>query len=214
MRSPFSVSLTLCFALFSPGCGGSGGGSDAGGSDASTAKLSWYTTCGDPVCRGYTGPFPNVPLCSGEAVGALCGTAGARCDPKDGCNAQLLCSDRDPRQQAGGCPISRGRFKDDVRYLSDAQRQELHQQVQRLRLATYRYRDAGPQAPQRLGFLIDDAERGAGGAAAVDAARDMIDLYGYTSMAMAALQVQAQQIAALQAEVARLKGAPRRARAR
>ena len=31
-------------------------------------------------------------------------------------------------------------------------------------------------------------------------------------MAVAALQVQAQQIAALQAEVARLKGAPRRAR--
>ena len=105
---------------------------DADSSDTQTPDmgggetLQWYATCGDPVCRGYTGPFPNVPLCSGEAVGALCGTAGARCDPKDGCNAQLLCSDRDPRQQAGGCPISRGRFKDDVRYLSDAQRQELH----------------------------------------------------------------------------------------
>lgn len=188
------------------GCGGSGGGgTDAGGGDAGQAALKWYATCGDPVCRGYTGPFPNVPACTSEKIGDTCAASGARCDPKDSCNAQLQCGDRDPRQQPGGCPISRARFKQDVRYLSDAQREALHQQVQRLRLATYRYRDAGPQAPPRLGFLIDDAERGAGGAAAVDAERDMIDLYGYTSMAMAALQVQAQQIAALQDEVARLR---------
>jgi hypothetical protein len=39
----------------------------------------------------------------------------------------------------------------------------------------------------------------------VDASRGRIDLYAYTSMAVAALQQQAREIAALRREVARLK---------
>jgi hypothetical protein len=39
----------------------------------------------------------------------------------------------------------------------------------------------------------------------VDAERDRVDLYAYTSMTVAALQVQAEQIDALQREVAALR---------
>jgi hypothetical protein len=84
--------------------------------------------------------------------------------------------------------------------------------VRRFRLATYRYRDAGPADRAHLGFIIEDVEP----SAAVDAERDQVDLYGYASMAVAALQVQARQIESLQAELFALRReldarAPRRA---
>ena len=34
--------------------------------------LAWYSTCGDPVCSGYSGPFPGIPPCTGEAEGDRC----------------------------------------------------------------------------------------------------------------------------------------------
>jgi hypothetical protein len=74
-----------------------------------------------------------------------------------------------------------------------------------MKLARYRYTAQGPNAPRRLGFLIDDQES----SPAVDAERDMVDLYGYLSMAVASLQVQAREIEALKAEVAQLRRAPR-----
>jgi hypothetical protein len=52
-----------------------------------------------------------------------------------------------------------------------------------------------------LGFIIDDVEP----SVAIDPGRDMVDLYGYTSMAVAALQAQARDIEALKKEVARLR---------
>lgn len=58
---------------------------------------------------------------------------------------------------------------------------------------------------QRPGFLIDDNEP----SEAVDPARDMVDLYGYTSRALAALQVQARELEALRREVAELRRAQR-----
>ena len=52
-----------------------------------------------------------------------------------------------------------------------------------------------------LGFLIDGHES----LACVDPERDQVDLYGYASMAVAALQVQAREIEQLRAELAALK---------
>lgn len=49
--------------------------------------------------------------------------------------------------------------------------------------------------------MIDDNED----SAAADAKRDVVDLYGYTSMAVATIQVQARQIEALEREVAAMK---------
>ena len=68
-------------------------------------------------------------------------------------------------------------------------------------MASYRYRAAGPEDRKHLGFIIEDV----GQSAAVDAQRDRVDLYGYASIAVAALQVQAKQIESLQAEVAALR---------
>jgi hypothetical protein len=74
----------------------------------------------------------------------------------------------------------------------------LADELARTKLATYRYKTGGPL---RLGFLIDDQPL----SMSVDPGRDMIDLYGYTSMAVAAIQQQQKQIAALQAQLADLK---------
>jgi hypothetical protein len=65
----------------------------------------------------------------------------------------------------------------------------------RMKLATWRYK-AEP-ARERLGFILDDHEA----SVAVDAPRDMVDLYGYTSLAVATLQLQAREIETLRAEL-------------
>lgn len=181
-------------------CGGDGGTKDAGTApDGSSATLTWYKTCGDPVCRGYTAPA-GVPKCTTETVGSMCTSDGQRCDPMDACNALLICAKSDPKTGPGGCPISRRDAKQEIQYLDDAGRARLADEIQRTKLATYRYKTGGPV---RLGFLIDDQPL----SMSVDPSRDMIDLYGYTSMAVAAIQQQAQRIAALEAQLSDLKQA-------
>ncbi|HNN98320.1 MAG TPA: hypothetical protein PKI03_38915 [Pseudomonadota bacterium] len=189
------LSLALCIGLAA--CGGDPGG----GSDAGSGTLAWYTTCGDPVCRGYTPPA-GVPRCTTEKAGAACSTDGQKCDPMSDCNALLLCTKSDPKTAPGGCPISRKSAKEGISYVDDATRQRLAQEIESTRLATYRYKTGGPL---RLGFLIDDQPL----SMSVDPARDMIDLYGYTSMAVAAIQQQSKRIAALEAQLSALATADR-----
>ena len=165
-----------------------------------TPPPRWFFTCGDPACGGPR-PHPGVPVCSGEAPGEACVGVGATCDPMNACNRLLVCATSDPTQQPGGCPISRARFKRDVAYLSETDLVRLHDELRRIPLATYRYRAAGPPDRSRLGFVIEDVEP----SPAVDAPRDAVDLYGYASMAVAALQVQAKQIDSLQRELAALR---------
>jgi len=165
-----------------------------------TPAPQWYFTCGDPVCEGHR-PDPGIPPCSFQHPGEACLPEGATCDPLDECNRRLLCATSDPTQQPGACPISSARFKRDIEYLSEAERWDLYRELRRFRLATYHYRAAGPADRQHLGFIIEDV----GPSAAVDAEHDRVDLYGYASMAVAALQVQAAQIESLQAEVAALR---------
>jgi hypothetical protein len=99
----------------------------------------------------------------------------------------------------GGCPISRREYKADIHYLNADELARYQQEVLEMKLATWRYKHE--PAKTRLGIIIDDNES----SAAVDARRDMVDLYGYTSMVVAALQLQARQIEALQGEVKALK---------
>jgi hypothetical protein len=73
------------------------------------------------------------------------------------------------------------------------------EQVLSLDLAEYHYRDA-PNGPLELGFIIDDIEP------SVAVQRDRVNLYGYLSMAVAALKLQQEQLGALQEEVTRLRG--------
>jgi hypothetical protein len=93
------------------------------------------------------------------------------------------------------------RFKKGIRYLSAADTQGLHDALLGFRLATYQYRHEGAGGPEHLGFIIDDV--GPGPAVAPNG--EMVDLYGFTSMAVAAIQNQARQIEELRREVATLR---------
>ena len=167
----------------------------------------WWTTCGDPVCSGWVDS--GNPACTDEVVGAGCGPLGAQCDLGDGCNVRLLCALEDPKEPS--CPISQRSRKTDIRYLDPVERARLAEQVTGLRLAHWRYLDAADGAGERVGFIIEDRPADAAGV------RDgRVDLYGYTTMAMAALQEQERrlneqqrQLDALRAELDALKAAPR-----
>jgi hypothetical protein len=179
--------LVLLIAL--AGCGDEEDGND----------LQWYQTCGDPVCGGYT-PTPGAPVCTSEQAGAACSQDGIRCEiANDDCNADLLCTDSDP---AINCPISRERFKHAIQYLDDAGRQAAAEALLDVRLATYRYRGGRDDGRDHLGFVIDDLPADS---PAVRPDGQHVDLYGYTSMAVAALQAQAEEMQRLQAELAALQ---------
>lgn len=160
-----------------------------------TPTLQWYETCGDPVCSGHTDR--GVTPCDGQVVGAACSEVDAQCDPIDDCNALLRCTDRDPRLD--GCPISRQAFKHNIHYLDAQERQHVAAQVLQWPLATWQYRGAPDR--ERIGFVLEDLLS----SPAADPDRDQVDLYAALSMAIATLQVQADQIAALQAEVEALR---------
>lgn len=163
--------------------------------------LVWYTTCGDPICRTDDAGAPpaGIPRCVTEKEGMACRGRDSVCDPGLGCGVQLRCTDRDPKTQPGGCPISRLAKKTDLRYLDDEDLARLEAEVRALRLARYRYRDA--PARERLGFVIEDAP----GSPAVDGPRDLIDLYAYTSVVAGALKRQMLRLDAQERELARLR---------
>jgi hypothetical protein len=193
----------VMIVFLSGACGGtvSSGGSVTGAGDpaAEAGKSSnaavWWRTCGMPSCSGPPWPESGLPYCPGELEGTACATTGAECDPRGGCEIHLLCSATDPKpQDRPGCPISRARFKKDIHYLSPDELRARSRELLDLPLASYRYRNGDERS--RLGFMIDGHES----LACVDG--DRVDLYGYTSMAVAALQIQAQQIAELRDQLA------------
>jgi hypothetical protein len=172
--------LTDCLAG-----GGAGGG------------LQWYATCGDPVCSDQQEQDdPAVPNCGAAmAEGSACTDEGARCETRS-CGVDHVCAATDPIGNFG-CPISRARYKRDVDYVDEAQLSRLHDEVTHLPLATWEYKHA-PGVPQ-LGFIIEDIEPSAA------ATGDHVNVYGYLSMAVAAIQVQQRQIEALRAELSELR---------
>ena len=194
---PFLALLTAC--------GQSGDSADAAalnGSDAAARRALklWYT-CGDPVCRGATHD-PSLSFCGAREAGDGCGTAGSECDIKgDGCNRNLICAYSDPTGGPGGCPISKRIYKTDIRYLTPQEADAVGDDLLAMPLATWEYTAEGAGASTHLGFVIDDVPA----SPAVSESGDTVDLYGYTSMAVAALQAQQREIEALRAEVDALK---------
>ena len=203
-KAKLSCALALGLAAAAVGCEtrdrsiGSNDGPSM--TDAGSDGLKLYLTCGDPVCRGYTGGS-GAPLCTTEAAGNGCTTEGQKCDPMNDCNALIICASSDPTKGPVGCPISRRRFKQDIHYLAPADLARYRDELLAMKLATWRYKH--DPSKERLGFMIDDNE----GSAAVDGQRDLVDLYGYTSMAVATIQLQAQQIRALEREVTEMRRA-------
>jgi hypothetical protein len=152
------------------------------------------------VCSGHR-PRDGVKPCTDEKEGEPCTAPDATCDPANDCNAHLLCTSDDPRQRPEGCPRSRARYKHDIRYLQEAELERVRDELVATPLATWRYNHEGERGREHLGFIIDDNP--ASPAVARDG--DHVDLYGYTSMAVAAIQMQQKQIAALERELAALR---------
>jgi hypothetical protein len=194
-----------CTTTFPPCEGNSGGATGAGGTSGSggaSGNLKWYATCGPPVCRepsGSGGTSSGAPPCTAkETVGASCTSAGTQCDSGGACVGPLVCASTDPRH-GGQCPVSRAKYKTDIEYLGESERAKLADDVQSIPLVRYRYKD-GPER-EHLGFIIEDVEPSPG----VDSQHDQVDLYGYTSMTVAALQEQHREIEALKREVEELR---------
>jgi hypothetical protein len=99
-------------------------------------------------------------------------------------------------------PASRRDAKTDIAYVDPREQERLYRELLRFRLARYRYKAEQSSTAPHLGFLIDDVEPSP---AVSDGRGDTVDLYGYASMAVAAIQTQAREIAALRHEVATLR---------
>ncbi|MCB9700399.1 MAG: hypothetical protein H6711_00750 [Myxococcales bacterium] len=184
--------------------GSASASASSGGSSSSTGvdpSLQWYSTCGDPVCSGYNGPWDGVPACAADQKESYsCAEAGIECDFMNECNARLRCASADPKLQEGGCPISRARFKEGIDYVDGEAREGYYRQLLDLKLATYQYRGA-PTPRTHLGVILEDDPAGVW----VDGANDRVDLYGYTSLAIAGVQSQADELAALRGELKALR---------
>lgn len=167
-------------------------GCPPGAEDSAGTAPRWFSTCGDPVCSAYDRAQHTNPVCTTQVQGDACAPEGDGCDPQDACNAELVCATEDPTAGEGGCPISLRSAKTEIRYVDRAERAALHDAVMGVRLADYRYRTEPAGGKHHLGFLIDEQPAGS---PAVLPSGERVDLYGYTSMAVAALQVQADRIA-------------------
>jgi hypothetical protein len=176
------------------------GGETSGGETTEGGTLTWYSSCGDPVCQGYGGPWEGVPPCGDIAEGDPCSMEGAECDFMSDCNAVMVCATMDPKMQEGGCPISRAAFKQDIEYLDAAGRDAFYREVLDMRLATWRYRDRSDAKPS-LGVILEDGEDRIW----ADGANDRVDLYSYGSLALVGVQAQADELAELRAAVAALQ---------
>jgi hypothetical protein len=118
------------------------------------------------------------------------------------CGATEVCSAHDPKLGVGGCPISSRKAKDHIEYVGAAQLQKLHDEIMRIRLATYNYKEPySDPSPKHLGFIIDDDPR----SPAVNAARERVDLYGYLSMVVATMQVEEREIANLRRDLSKAR---------
>jgi hypothetical protein len=104
------------------------------------------------------------------------------------------------------CPISRREYKRDIQQLDAAELQQIYEQLRQIQLTTYQYKTDPLSTPRQLGFIIDDTKT----PYPINSDGNSVNLYGYVSMAVAAIQVQSREIQGLRAEVARLKREHRR----
>jgi len=162
--------------------------------DSGPGALSWYHTCGAPLCGPSTDGPTGQPPCTTEKVGQACSSLGQLCDPGLGCRVDLVCATSDPTKGPGGCPISRARYKRDIRYLEPNELSELTDRLLATPIARFRYAGDGSEREQ-LGFVIEDV------VPSPSVEGDHVNLYGYTSMAVAALEVQSARLRALEQEV-------------
>jgi hypothetical protein len=100
------------------------------------------------------------------------------------------------------CPISRRSAKRDVRYLTVADVDAARERLLAIRLADYEYIRA--PGTRHLGFIIDDVDE-ATARACVAPDGEHVDLYGYASLAVAAVQAQQRELDELRRQVEELR---------
>src|SRR5262252_3224403 len=191
------------------GGGGTTGSAGAGGTDARSCAPS-CTLCMTGACCG-TGCCASGEWCdqSGATPVCRCGN-GAACTNGLMCAASLggpgICGTICCGGAGNPCPVSRRIYKRDITPVDDPSLQRLYAELRRIQLTTYQYKQDPPSAPRRLGFIIDDTKT----PYPINPDGTTVDLYGYMSMAVAAIQVQSREIEDLRREVARLKSSARR----
>lgn len=171
-----------------PGCGCAQmpSGADDGTTDSeSTGKAQ--VTCRNNKCESTF---------KGETCGKYICTANQTC-----CGPMPLPEAQCMEGASSPCPISQRKMKKDILYLSDNEKQQLSSELMSFPLATYRYKVEGPEQKPHLGFIIDDVAP----SPAVLQSGERVDLYGYSTMTVAALQVQAKEIADLKKQMEELK---------
>ena len=173
------------------------------------------------ACSGPP-PLAASQLCKdGSTAGPTCVDTGGQCGwqitecppvpPELACGANTCtkgqtCCDGMPFQKPTcvdgmQCPISQRQHKKNISYLSEMDRQRLNDELMGFRLATYRYKSESSSEREHLGFIIDDVAP----SPAVLESGERVDMYGYQTMAVAALQTQATEMAKLRREVEVLK---------
>jgi hypothetical protein len=165
------------------------------------SRLHWESTCGFPVCGNpeLEQLDSGAPSCGAIHESDPCTDQDTTCNPGLGCGVLLRCTNAPIDKSM--CPISSERYKKDINYLTDSDLAKVANNVQKIKLATYYYKDQLPEEQKHLGFIIEDNPK----TPAVFMSRDRVDLYGYASMAIAALQVQNRQIQAMEQELESLR---------
>jgi hypothetical protein len=185
----------------------------------STAAICHYPE-GTCSCEVYCGSqYPVGHLCeAGTPMTWQCSTTnqgcppteprlGAACTPVQGvcgygndCDSLAYsCHDGTWHSTITGCAVSSRRFKRGIHYLSEEELRSVADETLRTRVASYRYTIGAPD--ERLGFIIEDDPL----SPAVVHDKDRVDLYGYTTMTVATLQMQNREIEKLRGEVQALR---------
>jgi hypothetical protein len=148
------------------------------------------------------GCAPVPTSCGGNPS---CGCMGCACGGTSTCDSSPL----QPGVVCDTGTVSRRAAKDDVVYVDGEQRAALAREALAIPLARYRYKNEPNDARRRLGFIIDDQPDPS---PAVLADRTHVDEYGYTSMLLATVQQQSQEIAELRRRIDKLESTAPRAR--
>jgi hypothetical protein len=189
--------------------GGSGGGSATGGSGGVVGHVcgpdATCTACVTGACCG-TGCCASGEWCdtSGSVPTCRCNAAAA-CGSGQSCASSLAggatCGIRCCGGDAGACPVSRRMYKRDIERLDDDALGRIYDELRNIQLTTYQYKSDPAASPRRLGFIIDDTKT----PYPVNADGNSVNLYGYVSMAVAAIQTQSRELEALRTEIAQLR---------
>jgi len=137
-------------------------------------------------------------------LGTTCAENQKTCEYKCGEGGARICESNVWTSGEGGpCPISTARLKTDISYLDSSKLAQLSNELQSLKVASWKYSSPALGEGVRYGIIVEDAPD----SSAVDINRQMVDLYGLTSLLIADAQVKDLEIKALRAEIEKLKNA-------